>query len=119
MIKWFRIPLSGPLFACPIYSLTGLFCPGCGGTRALFLLARGKVLASTLCHPLVPYGLALYLLFMGSHTLKIFTCGKIKGFAYRHIYIKIAVMLLILNVLVKNLAWIFWQVDLTAWAAGL
>ena len=66
LIKWFRIPLSGPLFACPIYSLTGLFCPGCGGTRALFLLARGKVLASTLCHPLVPYGLALYLLFMGS-----------------------------------------------------
>lgn len=119
LIKWFRIPLSGPLFACPIYSMTGLFCPGCGGTRAFHLLFQGKVLASVLCHPLVVYGLALYVLFMGSHTLKIFTCGKIKGFAYRHIYIKIAVAFLILNVLVKNLAWIFWRVNLIEWASAL
>lgn len=118
-IKCFHIPLTGPLFACPIYSLTGFFCPGCGGTRAFWLLLRGKLLASALCHPLVIYGLALYLAFMISHTLKIFTRGKIKGFAYRHIYIKIAVAFLILNVLVKNLAWMFWQVDLAQWAAGL
>ena len=72
-----------------------------------------------LCHPLVVYGLVLYVLFMGSHTLKIFTCGKIKGFAYRHIYIKIAVAFLILNVLVKNLAWIFWRVNLIEWASAL
>lgn len=119
LIKRFRIPLTGPLFACPVYSLTGFFCPGCGGTRALRLLFQGRVFASVLCHPLVLYGLILYALFMGSHTLKIFTRGKIKGFAYRHIYIKIAVALLILNVLVKNLAWMFWQVNLVEWASGL
>lgn len=118
-VRYFHIPLTGPLFACPVYSLTGFFCPGCGGTRALRLLFQGKVLASALCHPLVIYGLALFSLFMISHTLKIFTRGKIKGFAYRHIYIKIAVAFLILNVLVKNLAWIFWQVNLVEWAAGL
>ncbi len=119
LIKWFHIPLEGPLFACPVYSLTGFFCPGCGGTRAFRLLLQGKPLASLLCHPLALYGLALYTLFMAGHTLKIFTRGKIKGFAYRHIYIKIAVAFLILNVLVKNLAWIFWQVNLVEWAAGL
>ncbi|MCI8466238.1 MAG: DUF2752 domain-containing protein [Lachnospiraceae bacterium] len=119
LVKWFQIPLGGPLFACPIYSLTGFFCPGCGGTRAFRLLFQGKIWQSVLCHPLVLYGLTLYLLFMGSHTLKIFTHGKIKGFAYRHIYIKIAVACLILNVLVKNLAWIFWRVNLVEWAAGL
>ena len=118
-IKWFSIPLDGPLFACPVYSLTGFFCPGCGGTRAFRLLFQGKLWQSVVCHPLVLYGLALFSLFMASHTLKIFTHGKIKGFAYRHIYIKIAVMLLILNVFVKNLAWFFWQVNLTEWAAGL
>ncbi|MCI8506453.1 MAG: DUF2752 domain-containing protein [Lachnospiraceae bacterium] len=119
LIRWFQIPLTGPLFACPIYSLTGLFCPGCGGTRAFRLLFRGKLWQSALCHPLVLYGLTLFFLFMGSHTLKIFTRGKIKGFAYRHIYIKIAVAFLILNVLVKNLAWIIWQVNLLEWTAGL
>ncbi|MCI8275795.1 MAG: DUF2752 domain-containing protein [Lachnospiraceae bacterium] len=119
LIKWFRIPLAGPLFACPVYSMTGLFCPGCGGTRAFALLLQGKIWQSALCHPLVIYGLTLFSLFMISHTLKIFTRGKIKGFAYRHIYIKIAVAFLILNVLVKNMAWIFWKVNLVEWAAGL
>ena len=118
-IKCFHIPLEGPLFACPIYSLTGFFCPGCGGTRAFTLLFSGHILGSVACHPLVLYGMTLFSMFMISHTLKIFTRGKIKGFAYRHIYIKIAVMLLILNVLVKNLAWVFWRLDLAGWAAGL
>ena len=117
-IKVFEIPLGGPLLACPLYSLTGLFCPGCGGTRALRLLFEGRILASVICHPFVLYGVAVFSTFMISHTLRILTRGKIKGFAYRHIYIKIAVALLILNVLVKNLAWLIWHVDLIQWASG-
>jgi hypothetical protein len=31
---------------CPLRSLTGLQCPGCGGTRALHLLVRGKPVAA-------------------------------------------------------------------------
>ena len=72
-----------------------------------------------MCITFLSQRMCAYLLFMGSHTLKIFTCGKIKGFAYRHIYIKIAVAFLILNVLVKNLAWIFWRVNLIEWASAL
>ena len=28
---------------CPVYALTGLLCPGCGGTRAIAALLRGHV----------------------------------------------------------------------------
>ncbi|MCD2493713.1 DUF2752 domain-containing protein [Lacrimispora sp. NSJ-141] len=119
IIRYFHIPLGGPLMACPIYSLTGFFCPGCGGTRAFRLLFQGKITASIICHPLVIYGMAVFGIFMVSHTLRIFTKGKIGGMTYRHIYIKIAVVLLILNVIVKNLAWICWHVNLIEWASAL
>ena len=28
---------------CPVYAMTGLLCPGCGGTRAVAALLRGHV----------------------------------------------------------------------------
>lgn len=29
--------------ACPLHALTGLYCPGCGGTRAMQALAHGHL----------------------------------------------------------------------------
>lgn len=40
---------------CLFRSLTGLYCPGCGGTRALRFLLKGDVLRSLWYHPLVGY----------------------------------------------------------------
>ena len=40
---------------CPFQFLTGLYCPGCGGTRAVWLLLTGHVLLSIQYHPLVFY----------------------------------------------------------------
>lgn len=41
---------------CLFHTVTGLYCPGCGGTRALFLFLQGHWLLSFLYHPLVVYG---------------------------------------------------------------
>lgn len=119
LIWYFKIPLNGPLFECPIYSLTGFFCPGCGGTRAFKFLFGGRIIASIICHPLVFYGMAVFSVFMVSHTISIFTKGKIQGMTYRHIYIKIAVVLLILNVVVKNLLKLLFGLNLIEWASAL
>jgi hypothetical protein len=43
----------GPVAAgslCPIHRLTGRRCPGCGMTRAMALLLRGKPLRATRTH---------------------------------------------------------------------
>lgn len=40
---------------CLFNLLTGLYCPGCGGTRAVNYLLHGEVLKSFTYHPLVPY----------------------------------------------------------------
>ncbi len=49
---------------CQLRALTGLYCPGCGGTHAVMLLLRGHVIASFLAHPFVPYAVIVYLYFM-------------------------------------------------------
>ena len=40
---------------CLFHTLTGLYCPGCGGTRAAEALLRGDIISSILLHPLVPF----------------------------------------------------------------
>ena len=42
-------------FTCQFHLLTGLYCPGCGGTRALRALLSGNLLLSIRYHPLVAY----------------------------------------------------------------
>lgn len=42
-------------FPCLFRRLTGLYCPGCGGTRALRYLLQGQVMKSLYYNPLVVY----------------------------------------------------------------
>ncbi|GAA3154296.1 DUF2752 domain-containing protein [Planomonospora alba] len=49
--------------ACPFLALTGLYCPGCGGLRAVHALTRGDVAAAFDLNPaLVPAAAVLVVL---------------------------------------------------------
>ena len=50
--------------SCPFHALTGIYCPGCGGRRALAALLTGHPAASFLYHPLVVYGAASAVIFL-------------------------------------------------------
>lgn len=62
---------------CPIYENLGIYCPGCGGTRAINALMRGEIWQSLLYHPVILYVLGIYLIFMISYTLHRLTKGKL------------------------------------------
>ena len=50
---WFATPgESAWLPSCPIYKLTGLYCPGCGTTRMLFYLVHGRPIEAFRYNPL-------------------------------------------------------------------
>lgn len=52
-----RNPYTETIFPpCVLLHLTGLQCPGCGGTRALYSLLHGDVLGSLQMNPLVIAG---------------------------------------------------------------
>ena len=48
-----------PSLPCAVHELFHVYCPGCGGTRALFELLHGNVIGSLYCNPAVVLGLLL------------------------------------------------------------
>ena len=60
-MNWFK-KIFGLGLPCLFHSLTGLYCPGCGGTRAVRSLLRGDLRMSFQYHPLVLY--AVLVLFL-------------------------------------------------------
>lgn len=94
-----------PLFGvpCGFRAITGFYCPGCGGTRAVYAILHGKFLSSLYCHPAVLPALIFYVVFMGSHTVeKIFHPRNFHGLKYRHLYTFLIVGLLLFNFVMKN-----------------
>jgi hypothetical protein len=62
---------------CPFRALTGLDCPGCGGTRALYALTQGQI-ATSLSHNLLVWVVApLLVVAWGSWLLT--TLGRREG----------------------------------------
>ena len=98
---------------CMLHLLTGYYCPGCGGTRAVYALLRGEVWRSFCYHPFVPYVAVVGSWFMGSQTIDRLSGGRIKiGLHFREIYMWIALGIIAVNFLVKNAALLIWHVDL-------
>lgn len=88
---------------CVFSDLLGFYCPGCGGTRALKALLRGRLLLSVWYHPLIPYAAAVYLGFMGSQGLHRLFPERIRGFRFHNWYLWAGVALICVNFLVKNI----------------
>ena len=56
LFRWFINWISsGQGFPCLFHFITGLYCPGCGGTRAVRALLQGDVVKSFCYHPFVVY----------------------------------------------------------------
>lgn len=88
---------------CAFHTLTGFYCPGCGGTRATYALLSGHPLISLYLHPFVVYVAIVGGWFMVSQTMERLSGGKLRiGMHYRNIYLWIALIIIIVNFLVKN-----------------
>ncbi len=102
---------TGVVPPCLFHRVSGLYCPGCGGTRAVHALLEGNLIASFLYHPFVPYAAVLYALFMVSHTVEWIAARKkssretrfTKGLSLNSGYLFAGILLILLQWMVKNL----------------
>jgi len=111
-VWFFHIDIRKLLPPCSLYSLTGLYCPGCGGTRALVLFFQGHFIQSFLHHPVIVYAAFLLIPFMVSHTLSILTRNRIKGFLFRPIYFYIMIGVIIVQCIVKNVLLVAYDIHI-------
>lgn len=106
------LPYDKLAMPCVFRSVTGLYCPGCGGTRAVSALLHGRLLTSFVCHPLVPFTAAVGGWFLISQTIERLSRHRIKiGMKYRDFYVWAALGVVIANFLARNLLLVAWGID--------
>ncbi len=98
---WLIYPVM-PFHGCIFDRLIGLYCPGCGGSRAFYSLLRGDLILSIQYHPLVIYAVLIYVVFMMSQLLSVLSRGRIKGIRFRSRYLYVALIIIVVNCLVRN-----------------
>lgn len=112
-LKISHIQLTKYLLPCVFHALTGLYCPGCGGTRSFLFLIHGHFIRSFIYHPIVLYGAVIYGWFLISQTIERFSGHKIKiGMLYHDYYLWIALAIVIINTITKNVLLVHFGIDL-------
>ncbi len=115
LYRWLSAHLPFFGIPCLLHTLTGYYCPGCGGTRAVYALLRLELFRAFVYHPLVPYGAAVYAWFMVSHTIERLSRRRLSvGMRYHPGWLWAALVILAVNVVIKDGALLFFGVDLLA-----
>lgn len=110
-MNWLK-KIYGLGLPCLFHSLTGLYCPGCGGTRAVRSLLRGDLRMSFQYHPLVLYAVFVLIVEL---VLRMASKGKnnLRDIRKRERLLIIAgVVIVVVNWIFKNYMLIVQGVDL-------
>jgi hypothetical protein len=75
-------PFATHAVGCPFHAATGLYCPGCGSTRAAWLLLHGD-LAGAVAHNLLFLPAVAYLVARWLHAVVPAATGWLPGFVRR------------------------------------
>ena len=92
---YFSIP------TCAIYTNLGIYCPACGGTRAVISLLHFDFLSSILFNPIVIYTLFFSTLYIITELINIIFHKKLN--INFNLIIKIGIIIIVVNCIIKNI----------------
>ena len=101
-----------PEIPCFFSEVVGIYCPGCGGTRAFRALAEGRFLQALWFHPLVPYGVLVSGGFMVTQGLHRIGFRVVKGWRFHYWYLYVAAALIVFNFVIKNALRLLWGITM-------
>ena len=97
---------------CLFQELTGLYCPGCGGTRAVKALLKGEILTSIIYHPIILYTILVAVLFAASYLIYRKTKNPKFRLNFDEKYAYFGIGIIVINFVVKNYFLIVEGIDL-------
>lgn len=95
---------------CYLNKFFHIYCPGCGGTRALTELLNFNFFKSFIYNPIIIYSALIFACYYVCTTISILT-KKYNFFKFHMIYIYIGIILLVVNFILKNILAIFFHID--------
>lgn len=97
---------------CGMKIIFHLYCPGCGGTRAVDYLLHGRFVTSFLYHPVVLFLACYFLSYYIPALFRIIGIWKAQINNMIYVYILIAVpIIIILNCIIRNLLMVYAGMD--------
>jgi len=106
-------PLGSPTISgCWIYQNLHVYCPGCGGTRALEALAQGELLRSFYTHPIVPGTVLWVVVYLTSQTIQRLRKGRGWALRYHAGWVTVFFAVLILQWIIKNILLLVFSVSI-------
>ena len=106
ILKKFEMP------PCVLNTYLRIYCPGCGGTRAVDALFHGHILESVWCHPIVLYTVIVFGGFMLTQSLERLGVKHMKGWKFHNWHLYGAVVIVGCNFLIKNLLRWIWGITI-------
>lgn len=108
------LTLTSSLYPCLFHRLSGLYCPGCGGTRAVEALLQGNLLSCFLYHPFVFYCAVLYVWFMLTQTAERIPgllvqkksphrTPSVRGLDFKITYVYVGILIILFQWMLKNI----------------
>jgi hypothetical protein len=103
MLRVFDPATSGVFPPCPVFYLTGWYCPGCGSLRALHQLLHGNLQAAWAMNPLMIVSLPFVAYGLASHALLAVRGRGLPTFFLPAVWIRALCGLIVLYGIARNL----------------
>lgn len=107
----FHFNVNFALTPCILLEVFHIYCPGCGGTRAITALLNLDIITAIRCNPFIVYSAFFFLLYYGKTLLNKMTKGRIKPAKFRFSIMYIGVTIFLVFGIARNVLAIGYGID--------
>ena len=103
-IYFFSIP-------CQIHDVLHLYCPGCGGTRAVRALLNFDISRSFLCNPFVLYLIVVFFYYYICMIIDFITKNRYLLFRFKLSTLYLGLVIFLGNCIIRNILAVYYNID--------
>lgn len=88
---------------CAIYDKLGIYCPGCGCTRAFEALLKFDIKSSIIYNPTVFYSAIILISFLTTQTIERIVKSTQHIMPYSNFYLYVGIFIMLSNCIIRNI----------------